>query len=37
MKQEMVTLERREVTDITRVEAADLICWLKGGGKERNR
>lgn len=30
MKQEMVTLEWREVTDMTRVEATDLICWLKG-------
>lgn len=27
----MVTLEWREVTDITMVEATDLICWLKGG------
>lgn len=26
----MVTLEWREVTDMTRVEATDLICWLEG-------
>lgn len=36
MKQEMVTLEWREVTDITRVEVADLICWLKGGDEDNS-